>query len=208
MYVPHFNAVDDVGEIRHMVDAIGSAEIITVDPHGTPLATLLPIMWSEDGATIVAHMARANDHWRAIAPDSRALAIVADAQAYISPAWYASKAEHGRVVPTWNYSTVHFTGAVTVRDDIDWVRHAVTTLTERHEQARSDPWAVTDAPDRFVAGQLKAIVGLEMTVERVEAKAKLSQNRSAADRRGVVAGLNAEGAEREHAIADAVDSRE
>jgi len=204
MYIPHFNAMDDPDDIRAFVEAVGSAELVTVGADGTPVATLLPILWSPDGQTVVAHMARANDHWRQIAEGSRCLAIIAGPQAYISPSWYAAKAEHGRVVPTWNYSAVHLTGTVRVHDDPEWVRDAVTRLTDRHEQRRDEPWAVTDAPETYVDKNLKAIVGLELTVERVEAKAKLSQNRSDADRAGVVAGLRAEGGD--PAVADAMDA--
>jgi transcriptional regulator len=175
VYIPHFNAMDDPADVRAFVEAIGSAEIVTVGPDGTPLATLLPILWSADTQTVIAHMARANPHWREIGVDSPCLAIVAGPQAYISPSWYAAKAEHGRVVPTWNYSAVHLTGTVRVHDDPDWVRDAVTRLTDHHEQPREQPWAVTDAPPTFVDKNLKAIVGLEIAVERVEAKAKLSQ---------------------------------
>ena len=185
-----------------MVDQIGAAEIVTVGPDGAPLSTLLPILWSEDGGTIIAHIARANQHWKAIEPDSRFLAIIAGPQAYISPSWYASKAEHGKVVPTWNYTAIHLTGTITVHDDLAWVRRAVTELTDRHEGRRTLPWAVTDAPAKYVDGQLKAIVGLRMTVQRVEAKAKLSQNRSEDDRAGVVTGLRAEGYDRDAQIAD------
>lgn len=203
MYIPHFNAMDDPDEIRVFVESVGSAELVTVGADGTPLATLLPILWSSDGGIVIAHMARANPHWRQISDGSRCLAIVGGPQAYISPSWYAAKAEHGRVVPTWNYSAVHLTGTVRVHDDRDWVREAVTQLTDQHEQPRDEPWAVTDAPETYVDKNLRAIVGLEMTVERVEAKAKLSQNRSAADQAGVVAGLRAEGGG--PAVADAMD---
>ena len=204
MYIPHFNAMDDPDDIRAFVESIGSAEIVTVGADGTPLATLLPILWSADGGTVIAHFARANPHWRQIEHGSRFLAIIAGPQAYISPSWYAEKAEHGRVVPTWNYSAVHLTGTVRVHDDPAWVREAVTSLTDHHEQPREQPWAVTDAPDTYVAKNLKAIVGVEMSVERVEAKAKLSQNKSDADRARVVAGLRAEGGN--PAVADAMEA--
>lgn len=205
MYIPHANTMDDPVQIRAFVESVGSAEVVTVGPDGTPLATLLPILWSADGATVIAHFARANPHWRAITDNAPALAIVAGPQAYVSPAWYASKAEHGRVVPTWNYTAVHLTGTVRVHDDPHWVRNVVTRLTVHHEQSRAEPWAVTDAPEQYVEKNLKAIVGLEMTVTGVEAKAKLSQNRPDADRAGVVSGLLAEGGD--PAVARAMEDR-
>lgn len=170
-----------------MVAAYAAGELITVGPDGYPLATLLPVLW--EGDTVVAHMARANRQWTSIEPGAKALLVVGGPQAYVSPSFYATKAEHGRVVPTWNYSSVHLTGTLTVRDDPDWLRTAVTRLTDAHEAARTAPWAVTDAPPDYIAGMLKAIVGLELWVERVEGKAKLSQNRSAEDRAGVIEGL-------------------
>jgi transcriptional regulator len=192
MYVPRHFKLDDPEEAVALVTAVGSAELVTVGPDGVPVATLLPIVWQPERDRVVAHMARANPQWRSVTDGAPALAIVTAAQAYVSPTWYPSKAEHGRVVPTWNYSAVHLTGTLQVHDDPEWVRDAVTLLTTLHESHRDDPWAVTDAPSRFVDGQLRAIVGLELTVTRVEGKAKLSQNRSAADRAGVVAGLLAE----------------
>ncbi len=201
MYVPHFNLMDD-SEVPAFLDAIGSAELITTGVDGYPLATLLPLI--RDGDRLVLHMARANPHWRAIGPDTPALAVVSGPQGYVSPAWYAAKAEHGRVVPTWNYSAVHITGRATVHDDAEWVRDAVTRLTDQHERPRPEPWAVTDAPATYVDKQLRAIVGIELVIERVEAKAKLSQNRSVEDRAGVVEGLDREGGPREHAVADAM----
>lgn len=190
MYIPSFNRIDDDGELRRFVAEARSAEFVTVDPEGVPTATLLPIMWHDD--IVVAHMARANPQWKTIAPGSPALLICAGPQAYISPSWYASKAEHGRVVPTWNYSAVHLSGNVQVHQDREWLRDAVTRLTTVHEDGRSEPWRVSDPPARYIDGQLAGIVGLEITVTRVEGKAKLSQNRSEADRSGVVNGLRSE----------------
>ena len=187
MYIPSFNRIDDDGEIRRFVAAARSAEFVTVDPDGVPVATLLPIMW--EGDVVVAHMAKANPQWKTIAPGSPALLISTGPQAYVSPSWYAAKAEHGRVVPTWNYSAVHLSGTVRVHEDREWLRDVVTRLTGVHEDVRSEPWHVSDAPERYIDGQLGGIVGLEIAVTRVEGKAKLSQNRSEADRRGVVAGL-------------------
>jgi transcriptional regulator len=202
VYVPRFNALDDGEEIRRLVATVGSAQLITVGEGGYPAATLLPLLW--DGERLVFHMARANPHWRSISPGAPALAVVTAAEAYVSPTWYASKTEHGRVVPTWNYSAVHFTGRATVHDDPAWLLDAVTRLTDRHEQPRSQPWSVGDAPERYLEKQLRAIVGIDFAVEQVEGKAKLSQNRDDADFAGVVAGLRREGGAREHQVADAM----
>lgn len=202
MYVPRSNAVEDEATIRAFVAAGGAGELVTTGADGYPVATLLPVVWAGD--RVIAHFARANPHWKAIGPDSPCLLVVRGAQAYVSPAWYATKAEHGRVVPTWNYSAVQLRGRATVHDDVDWVRAAVTRLTEVHESGRPVPWAVTDAPEKYVAGQLRAIVGVEILVETVEAKAKLSQNRSEDDRRGVVAGLAGESAPEAATVAAAM----
>ena len=186
LYVPRFNAVEEEEALR-MVVAVGTAQLVTVADDGTPDATFLPVLL-RDGA-LVGHLARANGHWKRIVEGSPALAVVTGPDAYVSPSFYAAKAEHGRVVPTWNYSTVHLRGRVHVHDDPTWLRDLVTALTDHHESRREQPWAVTDAPEPYVAGQLRAIVGVSLTVESVEGKVKLSQNRSAEDVAGVVAGL-------------------
>lgn len=189
MYVPRFNVMG-AEQMRPFVAAVGSAELITVGDDGFPRATRLPVLWSRD--RLIFHMALANPHWRAIQDAAPALAVVTGPEAYISPSWYATKAEHGRVVPTWNYSAIQFTGLVTVHRDPGWLAQAVTTLTNQHEGQREQPWSVTDAPESFVAQQLKAIVGIEFAIATVEAKAKHSQNRSDEDRAGAIAGLLAE----------------
>ncbi|WEG09309.1 FMN-binding negative transcriptional regulator [Microbacterium horticulturae] len=191
MYVPHFNRIDDLGAAREFVAAASVATLVTTGPDGVPDATLLPIMWHGD--RVIAHFARANEHWKRIADGAPGLFIVYGPDAYVTPSWYAAKAEHGKVVPTWNYSAVQLRGPVSVHDDVEWLRDAVTALTDTHETPRDDPWAVTDAPEKYVDGQLRAIVGVEMTVQKVDAKAKWSQNRSDADREGVVTGFEAEG---------------
>ena len=176
-----------------MVSSVGAADIVTIGPDGTPESSLLPILLDLEAGLVTAHFARANPQWQHIgAGGAKALAIVSAPQAYVSPTWYATKREHGRVVPTWNYSAVHITGIVRVRDDSDWVREMVTALSRAHEAERDRPWSIDDAPPAFIEGQLKAIVGLELTIESITGKAKLSQNRSEADRAGVVAGLTAE----------------
>lgn len=204
MYTPRFNRVDDEAQTREMVAAARIGWLVTVGDDGSPLATLLPLIW--EGDTVITHMAKANPHWQQISPGASALVIVTGPDAYITPSWYAAKTEHGKVVPTWNYTAVQLSGAARVRHDPEWLRNAVTLLTIRHEQARNDPWAVTDAPDEFIDGQLGAIVGVEVAVERVQGKAKLSQNRSEADQRGVIHGLVDEPFPRVNEVAAAMQS--
>jgi transcriptional regulator len=195
LYVPRPFAVpddDDHRVARDLVAAVHVGQLVTVGPDGVPDATLLPVLWADD--EVVVHLARANEHWRRVLDGSPGLIVVTAPDAYVTPRWYAAKAEHGRVVPTWNYSVVHLSGPVTVHDDPQWLLEAVTRLTDRHESRTAGaepPWGVADAPERFVVGQLKAIVGVSMRVTLVEAKVKHSQNRSEADRRGVVGGLTA-----------------
>lgn len=193
MYIPaHFAA--SPGAIQDLLAAPAAANLVTMTSHGI-LATLLPLVYvpsaGEHGG-LHGHLARNNPQCSE-PPIGEALVILQGADAYISPSWYASKAEHGRVVPTWNYSTAHVYGTLVVHDDPAWLRRHVRQLTEVHE-ARSDrPWSVDDAPERFIEGQLRAIVGVELLIARTEAKTKLSQNRAAADLDGVVAGLRATG---------------
>ena len=190
LYVPRFNVMDP-DDVRPFVEAVATAQLVTVGEDGVADATFLPVLW--EGDRLVGHLARANRHWRRMVDGSPALAIVTGPDTYVSPSWYASKAEHGKVVPTWNYSVVHLRGAVVVHDDPEWVRSLVTRLTDRHEADRAERWRVTDAPSDYVDKNLRPIVGVEILVESVEAKAKLSQNRSDEDRAGVAAGLAAGG---------------
>ena len=190
MYMPAFSAVDGEEQARAMVADIASAWLVTATGHGPPAATLMPTLWHGD--RVIAHMAKANPHWRTIVDGTPGLLIVHGAEAYISPSWYAAKAEHGRVVPTWNYLAVHLTGSLHVHHASDWLRHAVTNLTNRHEQTRYAPWHPSDAPAEYLPAQLRAIVGVEMHVDEFEAKAKLSQNRPQQDQVGVLDGLRSE----------------
>lgn len=206
MYTPPFNRIADSGEIRAMVRAWATAQLVTVDEQGQPLATLLPIVWTGD--TVIAHLAKANPQWRDIGDGTPALLICSGPEAYVSPSWYATKAEDGRVVPTWNYSVVHLRGTATVHHDPDWLRTAVEHLTDEHEGQRRDPWSVGDAPEAFVQGQLRGIVGVQVRITAIEAKAKLSQNRSQADRDGVARGLRESGGAGPAAVADAMSAAE
>ena len=146
------------------------------------------LTWGDGALRLVAHMARANPQWREA---GEALVVFTDADAYVSPEFYATKKETGKVVPTWNYATVHVHGTLRAIEDRDWLRAQVNALTLAHEKDRAVPWAVSDAPDAYIDQMLRAIVGIEIAVSRIEGKWKVSQNRTPEDRAGVVAGLEA-----------------
>jgi transcriptional regulator len=193
MYIPaHFAAGSDA--IQNLLARPGAANLVTMTPQGL-LATLLPFFFDPSVGELGAlhgHLARNNAQWSEPSI-GEALVLIQGADAYISPSWYASKAQHGRVVPTWNYSTAHVYGRLVVHDDPAWLANHVRRLTELHEAQSDHPWAVDDAPQHFVSGQLRAIVGIELVITRIEAKQKLSQNRPDADIDGVVTGLTAGG---------------
>lgn len=193
MYIPaHFAA--DQETVTGLLENLGAADLITVTDSGIE-ATFLPLLFDpsrgEHGA-LLGHVARNNEQWKR-PPIGDALVIAHGTNGYISPSYYATKAEHGRVVPTWNYLTLHVHGTFVAHDDPEWVGSLVQRLTEKHESGRERPWAVSDAPAEFIAGQLRAIVGVEVLIKRIEAKAKYSQNRSSADVDGVIAGLAQDG---------------
>lgn len=193
MYVPaHFAPDEDA--VHELLSRHGAADLVTSGPDGLE-ATMLPFVYDRERGVLQGHFARNNDHWRHV-DGGEALVIVRGPDSYITPSWYASKAEHGRVVPTWNYVVAHVHGSVTVYDDVAWLARLVRRLTDQHEGRRPVPWSVDDAPERFIEGQLRAIVGVEVAIRRIDAKFKLSQNRPTADIDGVVTGLREVGDER------------
>src|SRR2546430_12352782 len=166
VYLPaHFSA-PQTADVAAFVAAAATADLVTFD--GTkPVASLIPVIWDQETGEhgrLLGHLALANPQWQSVAPGSSALAIVRGPQAYVSPSWYPSKARHGRVVPTWNYVTVHFTGPLTVHRDPEWLRGVVTRLTRRHEDHRDAPWAVTDPPPAYINSQLRGIVGVGLAI--------------------------------------------
>lgn len=189
MYVPaHFQATPE--QLSALLAAPGLVDLVTSGPDGL-VATPLPMLHqpAADGlGSLVGHVARNNPHWRCA---GESLAIVRGPDAYISPSWYPSKAEHGGVVPTWNYLTLHVYGRLVAHESTEWLRDLVTRLTEVHEATVGSSWQPSDAPAAYLDGQLRAIVGVEVQISRIEAKAKLSQNRSEADQASVIEALDA-----------------
>jgi transcriptional regulator len=192
MYAPPHFAESDPGVLRDAVRSIRAGELITVGSDGLE-ASFIPLLISDDAGTVTGHLAKGNGQWKRADVSVPALVTWVGPDAYISPSYYPSKREHGKVVPTWNFITVQAKGILTLHEDDAWKRSHVASLTDAHEAALSAPWSVDDAPSDFIDGLVKAIVGIELRVTSIEGKWKLSQNRSAADIAGAVAGLQSQG---------------
>jgi transcriptional regulator len=193
MYVPEAFGETRLPVLYDAIDACGLAIFITTAPDG-PLATHVPMLLARDEGpfgTLHFHLARANPHWQSAA-NTPALVIWPGPNGYVSPEWYAAKAEHGRVVPTWNYITVHATGIAETYTGAADLSALVARVTDRHEAGRVRPWTVDDAPPPFVAEQLSAIIGVRMPINGLQGKWKLSQNRAPKDRAGLLDGYAAE----------------
>ncbi len=206
LYEPPAFRETDPAILQALIRDARLATLVSNGPDGIPDITHLPLTLVEDGPSgaLHGHFARANPHWQRIAQAGRAVAVFRGAEAYVSPSFYPSKAEHHRVVPTWNYEAVHAEGTVEIVEDPAALHALVSGLTTKHEAGRAQPWAVTDAPAEFVAGQLRGIVGLVLRIERLSGKRKLSQNRAAQDRDGAIAGLAASPDPRDRATAAAM----
>jgi len=163
--------------------------LVTSGPDG-PEASHLPMFLDADAGRMRCHMARSNPQWRQLSNSGAALVIFSSAGHYITPNWYPEKRKHGKVVPTWNYVAVHVTGAAHLFEDSPSLLRHLHELTDFHEAGFAKRWSVADAPSEYVENMTKAIVGVEIAMERIEGKWKVNQNRSAEDRQGVMAGLD------------------
>ena len=205
---PHFR--EERSEVQHaLMRAHPLALLVTFGEGGLTANPVPLVLHAEKGGRGVlrGHLARANRQWRTFDPEVESLAVFQGAEAYITPSWYATKRETGKVVPTWNYAVVQVYGRMRVIEDAAWLGEQVRSLTDRHEADRPAPWAVADAPEAFVRAQLKGIVGIEIAIGRIEAKWKVSQNRNEADRAGVAEGLLGEDDETAQAMAELVAER-
>lgn len=199
MYLPSPFDEDRIAVQHALIRAHPLATVIVAGSAGLA-ADLVPCaLYADEGphGTLRAHVARANPLWRELEQGAECLLLFQGPQAYVSPGWYASKAETHKVVPTWNYAVVQVRGAARVTDDAAWLRRQMADLTAAHEARMPQPWRLDDAPADFVAALTRAVVGIEIPIARIAAKWKVSQNRGAADREGVARGL----AEREPAMA-------
>jgi transcriptional regulator len=208
MYQPPHHREDRLAVQHALIRAHPFGTLVTLGSTGLA-ANSIPFILTPGGAfgVLQGHLARGNPQWRDFDQKVDALVIFQGPQRYITPSWYATKRETGKVVPTWNYAIVQARGTMRVVEDGDWLAAQIAALTRRMEEGRAEPWAVADAPDEFVAAQIKGIVGIEIPIRAIEGKWKVSQNRPAADRAGVVGGLRAEGDAASLAMAELVQER-
>jgi transcriptional regulator len=209
MYVPALLGEKETAVLHDMIRQAQLVTLVTAGANGLVASHVPMLLDATRGphGTLRGHLARANPQGKERAPDAQALAIFLGPEAYISPAWYPTKRETGKVVPTWNYVAVHATGPIRFFDDAERLLAQVIELTQRHEAPRDAPWAVSDAPADFIQVMLKAIVGFEIEIAMLEGKWKMSQNRPVPDRVGVAEGLRREGGPAEAAVADIVVER-
>lgn len=189
MYVPEHFAVADADALIARLAKRWAGVLVTMDADGVPVGTHLPILWDAEKRIATGHIARANTHWKQ--GPGKGLIVLSGPEAYVTPNWYLSKAEHGKTVPTWNYEAVHLSGRVEWFDDAARLEAVVRDLSAVYEADQPRPWAIEDAPRTYIDALLRGIVGVAVHVDRVEAKRKLSQNKSAADFIGVADGLAA-----------------
>jgi transcriptional regulator len=207
MYQPPHHREDRL-EIQHtLIRSHPLGLLVTIGASGL-IANALPFILDPsrgEFGTLQAHLARANNQWREFDANVDALVIFQGVESYITPSWYPTKQDGGKVVPTWNYAIVQVSGPMQVIEDRDWLKMQIGALTALQEGRREEPWAVSDAPASYVESQLKGIVGIEIPIARIEGKWKVSQNRPEVDRRGVVEGLRGKGDETSEAMAVLVE---
>jgi transcriptional regulator len=210
VYVPAHFKEDRVAVLHEAIRQYGFGTLVTSSERELE-ASHLPLLLDPEPAplgTVLGHMARANPQWQRVKPGMEALAIFLGPNTYITPSWYPTKQQTGKVVPTWNYLAIHAYGTLSFFDDRDELRAHVSKMTDTHETPRDAPWAVSDAPADFVDGMLRAIVGFKLRITRLEGKWKMSQNRPEQDVSGVIEGLTREPSEAHDAVAEIVAARQ
>jgi transcriptional regulator len=192
MYIPKMNEEKRVPVMHDLMREQSFACLVTLGANGL-MASHIPMILEQDGSefgVLKGHLSRANSQWRDLTPGVEALAIFSGTHHYISPSWYPTKQEHGKVVPTWNYAVVHAYGTLKLVEDSAWLMSHLESLTDKHEASFELPWKVADAPPEYIRQMSNGIIGLELPISRLEGKWKLSQNKTGPDREGVVNGLD------------------
>ncbi|MFA7280729.1 MAG: FMN-binding negative transcriptional regulator [Sterolibacterium sp.] len=194
MYIPSSFRENRIEVMHDLMQAHPLALLITHGCGGLQASPLPFLLYPEEGGygTLRAHLAKANPHWQELADLAECLVIFQGVEGYVSPSWYPSKARTHRVVPTWNYATVHARGKPMVIQDAGWLRRQLNDLTNLHEQRRPEPWSIDDAPADYIAAQMQAIVGIEIPIAGIEGKWKMSQNKDDPDRSGVIKGMRSQ----------------
>lgn len=206
MYEPSHFKVEDREALFGVMRDHPLATLITAGEGGLVANPVPFVLHADEGeqGVLRAHLARPNPQWQAIAAGAQTLVVFTGVERYVTPAWYASKREHGKVVPTWNYVTVQVRGPARAIEDAAWLRTQLESLTRQQEAPRAEPWSLSDAPEPFVAAQMRGIVGIEIEIASLVGKFKLSQNRQEADKRGVFNGLSADPESESQAMAQLV----
>jgi len=191
MYIPSTFREIDIGAMHELMRSHPLALLVTTGATGLQASPVPFLIYADEGehGTLRAHLARANPHWKELNGEAECLVVFQGPEGYITPSWYPSKATSHKAVPTWNYATVHAWGKPVLMDDAAWLARQVNDLTSLHEMSRVQPWKVSDAPADYIAAQMKAIVGIEIQIGRIEGKWKMSQNKDGGDRRGVIDGM-------------------
>lgn len=191
MYLPASFRESRTERLHDLIRTHPLGLLVTHGDRGLEASPIPFLLYADEGehGVLRAHMARANPHWQSLAGQAECLIVFQGPEGYVTPSWYPSKAETQKAVPTWNYATVQVWGRPSVTEDAAWLRRQLDDLTAFHESPRPRPWSVSDAPEDYVARQMKAIIGIEIPIRRIEGKWKMSQNKDAADRAGVIAGM-------------------
>jgi len=194
MYIPASFKESQPDRLHDLIRKHPLGLLVTHGDNGLEASPVPFLIYPDEGrqGVLRAHLAKANPHWKSMTGQTECLVIFQGPEGYVTPSWYPSKANNHKVVPTWNYATVQIRGIPRVTEDIAWLRRQLDDLTASHENLRSEPWSVSDAPMDYIAAQMKAIVGIEIPISNIEGKWKMSQNRDAADRHGVIHGMRSD----------------
>lgn len=208
MYIPASFKENRLEKLHELIVSYPLGLLVTHGGNGLEASPIPFLLYAEEGTNGVlrAHMAKANPHWKSLAGQSECMIVFQGPEGYVTPSWYPSKAETHKAIPTWNYATVHVWGRPQVTEEAAWLRRQLDDLTSFHEIPRPQPWSVSDAPAEYIANQIKAIIGIEIPINRIEGKWKMSQNKDKADREGVINGMRSDGdPHRNIQVADLVD---